>query len=90
MRGAVESSEPRGPSQLVDHPQRVAALTALVAVLGTVSTVQYVTRWQDDLKAERYFGQLLPTIEGAKQPMPLVDQPVPDYIMWPLATPTTC
>jgi hypothetical protein len=87
LRGAVESSEPRGPSQLIDHPQRVAALTALVAVLGTVSTVQYVTRWQDDLKAKGWFGQLLPTIERAKQPVPLVDRPVPAYIVSPLEYP---
>ena len=66
-----------GRASWLDDPQRVAALTALVAVLGTVSTVQYVTRWQDDLKAERCSAGL-PTIEGAKQPMPLVDRTVPD------------
>jgi hypothetical protein len=87
LRGAVESAEPRGESRLLGHPRRVAALTALVAVCGTVSTVQYVTRWQDDLKAKRYFDQLLPRLDRAKEPLPLVDGPVPDYIVSPLEYP---
>jgi hypothetical protein len=85
--GAVETVEPRPGGRLVDHPGRVAALTALVAVLGSVSTLQYVTRWQDDLKAERYFDRLLPSVERAKEPLPLVDGPVPAYIDSPLEYP---
>jgi hypothetical protein len=87
LRGAVETVEARGRSRLVDHPRRVAALTALVAVLGTVSTVQYVTRWQDDLKAKAWFDRLLPTIERTDAPLSLVDRPVPDYVVSPLEYP---
>jgi hypothetical protein len=87
LRGAVESAAPREGGVLLGHPDRVAALTALVAVLGVVSSVQYVERWQDDLKAKAYFDRLLPGIERAKTPVPMVDTPVPDFIVSPLETP---
>jgi len=99
--GALESSGPR-PSvppdpdrpgdqghrgHLLGHPDRVAALTAVIAVLGLVSSVQYADRWQDNLRAKDWFGHLLPTLERSKSPVPLVDAVVPDYIVSPLEGP---
>jgi hypothetical protein len=87
LLGAVETVEPRPGGRLLGHPRRVAALTTVVAVLGAVSTVQYVTRWQDDLKGQAFFDRLLPALDRTTGPVPLVDRPVPAYIVSPLEYP---
>lgn len=85
--GAEERVEVRGPSELLDHPSRVGLVTALISVLGLVSSTQYVQHWQQSGPAEAYFGTLLPAIATAEQPVPLLDGPVPPGVMWGLAYP---
>lgn len=92
--GALESSTPRGTGEapgpqgrLLGHPDRILALSALVAVLGLVSSVQYAHRWQDNLRGKEWFDHLLPTLEGSSTPVPVVDAAVPDYIVSPLEGP---
>ena len=85
--GAREKVEVRGPSELLDQPRRVAAATAVVAVLGLVSSTAYVTYWSDTMAARPYFQKLLPAITSAKEPIPLVDDVVPGFVMWQLGFP---
>jgi hypothetical protein len=91
MIGAVETVAPRPEglphSQLTEHPRRVAALTAVVAALGLVSSVTYVGHWQDHLPGRDYFQTLLPSLGSAERPVALVDGPVPTYVMWALGYP---
>jgi hypothetical protein len=74
-------------SALLDHPVRVAALTTAVAVLGTVSSVQYVWHWKSTMPGKPYMTSILHTVRAAKSPIPLVDSTVPNTIMWPLGYP---
>ncbi len=87
IRGAVECAEPRARSELLDHPPRVAALTAVVSVLATVSSAQYALHWQHANIARPYFSHLLGDLEAAQTPVPLVDDAVPATIMWPIGYP---
>ncbi len=86
--GAREPVERHGPSPLLlDVPARVAAATAVVAVLGVVSSVQYVTHWQRTMPGKPYFAALLDGLGTKGEPVPLVDSAVPQTIMWPLGYP---
>jgi len=85
--GAVERVQRRGTSVFVDHPQRVAAATAGMVALASISSVQYVTHWDDTMQARPYFQNLLHSVESAREPIPLVDLPVPGFVMWPLGFP---
>jgi len=91
MIGALETVSPRpenlAASQLTENPRRVAALTAVVAGLGLVSSVTYIGHWQDNMPGRDYFQSLLPDLETAKPPTAVVDGPVPTYVMWPLSYP---
>ncbi|NYD41551.1 hypothetical protein [Nocardioides panaciterrulae] len=87
IRGAVECAEPRAASELLDHPSRVAALVSVVSVLATVSSAQYAVHWQDANIARPYFSHLLGDLEQAPAPVPLIDDAVPDTIMWPIGYP---
>jgi hypothetical protein len=85
--GARDPVTVRGTSALLDHPKRVAAATAGVVALSVISTVQYVTYWVDTMPARPYFTQLLHDVRAAKEPVPLVDQPVPGFVMWAIGYP---
>jgi hypothetical protein len=74
-------------SALLDHPWRVAAAVTVVAVLSTVSSVQYVRHWKSTMPGKPYFTSLLHSVRSAKEPIPLVDSVVPQKIMWPLGYP---
>ncbi len=85
--GARDQVRVRGTSELLDRPDRVAAATAAVAALSLVSSTAYVTYWSDTMKARPYFDRLLPTVQAAKEPIPLVDTAVPGFVMWELGYP---
>ncbi len=85
--GARERVQRRGTSVFADDPQRVAAATAAMVLLASVSSVQYVTHWDDTMQARPYFQNLLRSVKSAKEPIPLVDLPVPAFVMWPLGFP---
>jgi len=85
--GSKEPVATRGPSALLDRPRRVAAATTAVAALSVVSTMQYVTYWVDTMPARPYFTHLLHDVQAAKQPVPIVDQPVPSFVMWAIGYP---
>lgn len=87
IRGAVECATPRGSSELLDHPRRVAAVVTAICVLGTVSSTQYVLHWNHTAPAEAYFSRLLGDLRGRTSPVPLIDAAVPDTIMWPIGYP---
>jgi hypothetical protein len=85
--GAVQTVEVRRPSGLLDRPRRVAALTAVVAVLGTVSATQFALNWSDQNNAEAYFDHLLPSVVDPDLPVPLIDLPVPNSVIWGILYP---
>jgi hypothetical protein len=85
--GAVQAVEVRRTSRLLDRPRRVAALTAVVAVLGTVSSAQFATNWSEKNDAQAYFDHLLPRIEDPELPVPLIDLPVPNSVIWGILYP---
>ena len=87
IRGAAESASPRGPSELLDHPRRVATLVTAICVLATVSSVQFIEHWNDNPPGKAYFDRLLPALQSRTTPVTLVDAPVPDVIMWPIGYP---
>jgi hypothetical protein len=72
---------------VVDLPRRVAAATAVVSVLGLVSSAQYVWHWKTTMPAEPYFARLLGGLERAPEPVPLIDAAVPNFVMLPLGYP---
>jgi hypothetical protein len=85
--GAVQTVEVRRPSRLLDRPRRVVALTAVVAVLGTVSSTQFSLNWNDKNEARSYFARLIPKIEDPDLPVPLIDLPVPNTVIWGILHP---
>jgi NADH:ubiquinone oxidoreductase subunit 6 (subunit J) len=85
--GAKETVERRAPSALLDDHRRVATATAVVAVLGVVGSLQYLHHWTGTMPAKPYFGRLLGSLSAAQDPVPLVDAPVPAFVMWPLGYP---
>lgn len=87
MIGAVEIVETRRPSRLLDRPRRVAVLTTIMAVLGTVSATQFALHWSQQNEAEAYLENLLPTIENADYPVPLIDTIVPNSVIWGILFP---
>ena len=89
IRGAVECAQPqpRTRSRLLDHPRRVAALTAVVSLLATVSSAQYALHWQSANNARGYLSQLLGDVRSGPAPVTLIDEGVPATIMWPIGYP---
>jgi hypothetical protein len=87
--GAKETVEVRARSELIDRPRAVAALSALVGLLGTVSTLTYVGHWKDHLQARDYFANLLPEIRSTDTPLALVDDTVPEFVLWAAGYPDT-
>lgn len=87
IRDAVESVEPKREGRLVDRPRRVAAVTTVVAVLGVVSSATYAQHWSDAATGKPYFAHLLAPVGGPFVPVPIIDSPVPNDIMWGLTYP---
>ena len=87
IRGAVETVEPRRRSRFLDARGRVAVAVAAVSGLGLVSSTQFATYWSDHAEGKPYFDRLLAPVKDAEHPVPLVDGPVPNFIMWGLGYP---
>lgn len=82
--GAVESAEPRADigSPILGNRERLVAATALVAVLGTISTWQFARHWVDNNEARTYFDNADQSLGTSQDPTPLVNVSVPESIMW--------
>ena len=87
LLGAVESAEPRRPSAFFDSPAWVTAATVLVASLSLASSLQYALHWQDGRQSRQYFANVEQGLNAEDAPVPLVDVPVPDYMLWGLNYP---
>jgi hypothetical protein len=81
VRGAVEPVEVRGPSELLDHPRRVAVAVAVPVVLALVSSTMFVRHWQSHDPAQAYFGRLLGALRESPTPVVLDDTTVPAVVM---------
>jgi len=82
IRGAREIVEPRGPSELLDHPRRVALATVAVCVLGLVSSTQYTLHWQGANVPRGYFAALLHDLQRTDARVNAIDGRVPGDVMW--------
>lgn len=82
IRGAVETAEPARPSALIDQHGRIRAVTIAVIVLATVSARQFVLHWQADHRAEAYVTSVRKVLDTRRQPLRLVDRPVPESLTW--------
>ena len=86
IRGALERVEVRGTSALLDRPRRVAAVTVVAALTATTASVQYIDHWHEHMVSKPYFDNLfagLPSTQFA----PMIDNQVPNKIMWGLSYP---
>lgn len=84
LREAAEQLGTLRPSEFLDRPARVATVTALIAALGTVSSIGYTTRWHDVVHGDSYtyVNNVVRTLEHADRPLVLVDSQVPLTVMW--------
>jgi hypothetical protein len=82
LRDAVESSAPREPSLLrVAAGARTAVVaTAVVALLGTLSTVRYAELWHHHNASEAYVRTARDSLHRAGV-VDLADQVLPDFVM---------
>jgi hypothetical protein len=88
IRGALEPVERNDtPSGFLDRPRRVAAVVVVCSLLATVSATQYIQRWNEYMPGKPYFDNLVGGIEASNHPYPMVDQQVPNTIMWGLGYP---
>jgi len=88
MRGAIETVEVTGTgSGFLDRPRRVAAVVVVCSLLATVSATQYLHRWNEAMPGRPYFQNLIGQIQGSDHPYPMIDQQVPNTIMWGLGYP---
>jgi hypothetical protein len=87
MRGAIEQVEVTGTSGFLDRPRRVAAVVVVCSLLATVSATQYLDRWSAAMPGRPYFQNLIGQIEASDHPYAMVDQQVPNTIMWGLGYP---
>ena len=86
--GARDRVEVRGASELLDHPNRVAAATAAVAVLSLVSSTTYVTYWSDDDEGPALLRP--PAAGGSARPRSRSrwwTPRCPGFVMWELGYP---
>lgn len=60
----------------------VTAVTGVVCLLAVVSSVRYVTNWQDHNQTEHYYRAVTSSLERAGGRVPLVDLGVPQDLLW--------
>ena len=87
LRGAVETVERTVPDPFTDSRLAVGIATATVGALGLWSSVTYVQHWHSMDQSRTYFDNVRHDLASAKQPVPLVDAPVPDFISLPFSWP---
>lgn len=81
VRGAVEPVEVRRPSELLDHPRRVAVAVVVPVALALVSSTLFVRHWQTHDPGQAYFDNLRATLTASRQPVVLDDTTVPEVVM---------
>jgi hypothetical protein len=80
--GAEQQPSTTARSELFDVPSRAGAATLAVAILGLVSSIQYVSHWHQGDLSKRYFGTLLREVHSLNRTTDLIDGTVPGQIMW--------
>lgn len=83
LLGAPETVRSREQEVLPFRPQTAATAVTLLFVVGAmVSNVQYIRHWQTANPGRSYFATVQRSLASRAQPVPLVDEGVPDTIMW--------
>lgn len=78
--GATEVVRRKRDSAFHDRPWRVAGATAVVAVLGTYSSVAYAEHWNDLDFPKNYVANARADLLDADESIPLADAPVADGV----------
>jgi hypothetical protein len=82
LDGAPEQNEVREDATPEDA-RLLTAITAVVVVAATVSSVRYVDLWQDSNPSEQYFANVRTSLTHAsEQPVPLADLGIPQTLLW--------
>jgi hypothetical protein len=81
LRGAVEPVEHRQPSELLDHPRRVALVVVTTIAVAAVSNTGFVRHWQTHDPAQAYFDNLLGALRADPTRVVLDDTTVPVVVM---------
>jgi hypothetical protein len=80
--GAPEQVERRRSHRFLDDRELVAAATALVCALGIFSTIRYADHWRGSTQSRTFFANADRTLGTEKNPTPLANVSVPQYLMW--------
>jgi hypothetical protein len=82
--GATETVAHReGAVRTFDDARLVAAVTAVICVAATYSSVRYVDLWQDRNSSRAYVEEIEKQVRSAPtQPVPLVDTGIPQTLLW--------
>ena len=88
VKGAVEAVRVRRPSALLDRRGRVAAMCAVIIVLGSFSIYSYASNWHQGLQANKnYISHLLADVEAAPPGTQVVDASLPTSVVLPYVHP---
>lgn len=79
--------EVQRPSTFFDVTPRVVAASAVCLVLALLSTRSYADNWDKGLIGAAYMKALIHDTDQATPATPVVDQPLPSFVMWPLTFP---
>ncbi|WP_300676929.1 hypothetical protein [Nocardioides sp.] len=84
LLGAPEQVESTRESALLDKPVRVTLAISVIAVLGTVSCVEYAHRWHEVSQqgGNRYVRAVARTLDHLTEPTAIADTQVPQTVMW--------
>jgi hypothetical protein len=87
--GAVEVNTLReGVDRPHENLRTIRLVTIAVVAASMISTLAYVRNWQDNNVTKPYFDQVRSTAdEVAQQPVPLVDLPLPQNLIWAFGYP---
>ena len=85
--GATEQVEETKPSPFFGNRDRVMAVTAVFVAAAAYSSYLYIDHWQHATQSKTYFTNIEADLKARSDVVPLVDQGVPDFLMWAFAYP---
>lgn len=85
--GAVETVEVVSTSKVLGGPRQVAAVTAAVSVLGTVSATELARHWHHATPDRAYFGNLFADLSRMGPSVPVIDTALPARLVFGVGYP---
>jgi hypothetical protein len=75
------------PSTFLDATPRILAASLVCIALALSSTSSYADNWDNGLIGARYMKALVHDTDHVTPATPVVDEPLPSFVMWPLTFP---